>query len=74
MVEPLEYAFAQFDSGHAYWEFVRDLAAPVTALFNRIPEGERERVATQIAGKASGGDPEAPVSFTGYTLLVTGIK
>jgi SAM-dependent methyltransferase len=73
-VEPLEWTFGQFESGYAYWEFVSELAAPVTALFNRIPEGERERVAAQIASKASGGDPEQPVTLSGYSLLVTGTK
>jgi SAM-dependent methyltransferase len=73
-IEPLEWTFADFSSGRDYWNFVRELAPPVTALFNRIPEGERERVAEQIAGRAGDGDAEGPVSFTGYTLLITGIK
>jgi SAM-dependent methyltransferase len=74
MVEPMELRFAEFDSGRAYWEYIRDLAAPVAALFERIPEAERERVSEQIASKAGEGNPDGPVGLSGYTLLVTGIK
>jgi SAM-dependent methyltransferase len=73
-VEPIEWEFVNFATGREYWEFQRELAAPIAALFNRIPESEQERVSEQIASRAGGGDPEGKVNLTGYSLLVTGTK
>jgi SAM-dependent methyltransferase len=73
-IEPIEWTFAAFGSGRDYWQFVRELAAPISALFNRVPESEQERVSEQIASKAGGGDADGPVELSGYSLLVTGSK
>ncbi len=73
-IESLEWPFAVFDSGHEYWTYTRELAAPIAALFEKVPEDARDLVSEQIAAKAAGGDPNGKVSLNGYTLLASAIK
>ncbi len=73
-IDSLEVAMAVFDAGRDYWEYTREMAAPIAALVQQIPADQREVVAEQIAAKASEGNSDGKVKLMGYTLFASATK
>jgi len=73
-IEGLEVPMAAFDSGEEFWQYTREMAAPVAALAAQVPTASQELVAQQIAEKASEGNPDGKVTLSGYSLLASAVK
>jgi SAM-dependent methyltransferase len=49
-VEEVEVTMSDFDKGSDYWDFMLDVAGPITVLFNtKVPAEKRAAVAAEIA-------------------------
>ena len=65
----------ELPSGEAYVEFIRDIAAPITALISQNAagrEGEVWQAIAAAAGKFAG--PDGAVKMPNVTLCVTGTR
>jgi len=70
LLEELALPMSDCDRGHEYLEFMLDLAGPLTALYNRVPEAERGQVMDELSAAceaAGGGTARLP----GVTWIVT---
>jgi ubiquinone/menaquinone biosynthesis C-methylase UbiE len=70
----MELPMAVFDTGREYWEYVREMAAPLQAALQQIPAEKHQEIADEIASAAGGGNPDGPTSLNGYTVLAVGRK
>lgn len=73
-IDDMELPMAVFDSGREYWQYTREIAAPLAALFEQLPPDLQRTVGEEVAAAAGGGDPDAKVSLSGYPLLASGVK
>jgi len=71
-IEGLELTMALFDSGQEYWQYTREMAAPVAALLAQLPAETQRTVGEEIARAAEGSDGK--VSLQGYPILVSARK
>jgi ubiquinone/menaquinone biosynthesis C-methylase UbiE len=71
-VEGLELSMAVFDSGQEYWQYTREMAAPIAALVAQLPAETQRTVGEEVARAAEG--PEGKVSLGGYPLLASARK
>jgi SAM-dependent methyltransferase len=70
LLEELALPMSDCDRGHEYLEFMLDLAGPLTALFDKVPEAERAQAMDEMAAAceaAGGGTARLP----GVTWIVT---
>lgn len=73
-IEPLEFIAAAFDSGHEYLRYILDVAGSAGNVFNQVPDGEKNKVAEEIAAAAGGGDSSGRVALRGTALITVGAK
>ncbi len=71
-VEDLELSMAVFDSGQEFWQYTREMAAPIAALVAQLPAETQRTVGEEVAHAAEG--PEGKVSLRGYPLLASARK
>lgn len=71
-IEGFELPMAAFDSGQEYWQYTREMAAPVAALLAQLPADTQRTVGEEIARAAEGADGK--VSLQGYPLLASARK
>lgn len=73
-VTDLEFPMGIATDGYEYWSYIRELAAPISALFAKVPADKQEHVSGQIAAAAEAGQKEGGVRLNGYALFATGVK
>lgn len=73
-VTDLEFPMGIAADGHDYWNYIRELAAPIAALFAKVPAEKQEHVSRQIAAAAEAGQKDGGVRLSGYALFATGVK
>ena len=70
LLEEVEAPMSDTDSGADFLRFMIDLAGPISALFSRVPESERQDVFDEIAGACeAAGDGSARLN--GVTWIAT---
>jgi ubiquinone/menaquinone biosynthesis C-methylase UbiE len=73
-IEDLELPMAVFDSGQEYWQFTREMAAPIAALLEQLPPDVQQKVGQEVALAAARGSLDGRVSLNGYPLFAAGVK
>jgi hypothetical protein len=73
-IEDLELPMAVFDSGQEYWQFTREMAAPIAALLAQLPPDIQQTVGQEVAMAAARGSLDGRVSLNGYPLFAAGVK
>lgn len=73
-VEETVLPMALFDSGEEYWQFTRELAAPIAALVAQLPPDTQHAISREVAEAAVAGSPEGKVSLNGSPLFACGVK
>lgn len=51
-IEPLDFVAGEFASGDEYWAFMRDISAPINALYQQLPPGDRPAADAEIRAAA----------------------
>ena len=65
---------AEFDSGQEYWQYTREIAAPIAALLAQLPPDTQQAVGEEVALAAARGVPDGGVSLNGYPLFASARK
>lgn len=73
-VEETVLPMALFDTGEEYWRYTRELAAPIAALFAKLPPETQEAISREVAEAAAAGSPGGKVSLDGCPLFAWGVK
>ena len=73
-VDEMELPMAVFDSGHEYWQYTREMAAPIAALLAQLPPEVQQNVGREVALAAARGSADGRVSLSGYPLFAAGVK
>ncbi len=71
-IEGFELPMAVFDSGREYWQYTREMAAPVAALLAQLPAETQKTIGEEVARAAEGADGK--VSLQGYPLLASATR
>jgi ubiquinone/menaquinone biosynthesis C-methylase UbiE len=72
-VEALEHPSQDFESGHEYWEYMRQFS-PTASVLAQIPVDQHDMIGEEVAAAAGGGDPDGKVRLTGESMLASGVK
>lgn len=73
-VEPLDLVVGEYASGEEYWAFMRDIAAPINALYEQIPPAERPGVDAEIRAGAERYRAGDKIVVRGTTWIAAGRK
>jgi SAM-dependent methyltransferase len=73
-IEELELPMAVFDSGEECWQYQREFAGPLAALFSRLSPSAQEAASREVISAAPRGDPQGKVSLNGLALLSSATK
>lgn len=73
-VAPLDLVVGEFASGEEYWAFMRDIAAPINALYQQIPPADRPEVDAEIRAAAERYRAGARIVVRGTTWIAAGRK
>ena len=71
-VEPLDLVAGEYASGEEYWAFMRDIAAPINALYEQIPPAERPDVDAEIRAAAERYRAGGKIVVRGTTWIAAG--
>jgi len=73
-VDDVVLAMAVFDSGHEYWQYTREIAAPIAALVSQLPADVQQSVGEEVALAAARGSSDGRVSLSGCPLFASAVK
>jgi SAM-dependent methyltransferase len=73
-IEPLDFVAGEFASGEEYWAFMRDISAPVNALYRQLPPADRPAVDAEIRGAAERYRAGDRIVVRGTTWIAAGRK
>ena len=73
-VEPLDLVVGEYASGEEYWAFMRDIAAPINALYQQIPPADRPEVDAEIRAAAERYRAGDKIVVRGSTWIAAGRK
>jgi ubiquinone/menaquinone biosynthesis C-methylase UbiE len=73
-VEPLDFVFAEFESGQAYWEYVREFSVPLSRAYARLTAEQRTRADQEIPANAEQSRIGDKVVFRSVALIATAQK
>lgn len=72
-VEPVPVSL-RFASGKDYFEFIIELAGPLAALYTKLPEGAKPKVAAEIAAEAEKSRIDGRVTLGGVAWVAGAVK
>ena len=73
MFDEMELPMAVFDSGHEFWEYLREMG-PIARHVAELSGEVQQKVGEEIAAAAAGGDPNGRVRLNGYTMFASAVK
>jgi len=73
MFDEMELPMAVFDSGHEFWEYLREMG-PIARHVAELSGEVQQKVGEEIAAAAGGGDPNGAVRLNGYTVFASAVK
>jgi len=73
-IEPLGFVVGEYESGEEYWAFMRDIAAPINALYRQLPAEQRPEVDGEIRAEAERYRADAKIVVRGTTWVAVGRK
>jgi ubiquinone/menaquinone biosynthesis C-methylase UbiE len=73
-VEPVELTVADFDSAADYWNYTREMAGPVAALFAKLSPEKQASVTSEILAEVDRLSPGGRTVLRGVTWVAAGQK
>lgn len=73
-VEPLDLVAGEYASGEEYWAFMRDIAAPINALYQQLPPADRPDVDAEICAAAERHRAGGKIVVWGTSWIAAGRK